>query len=208
MCIQDVLNAIIHKFERRCNKNRAFIVAVDGLGGAGKTTFVKKLEDGLKSKYMVNIIHIDDHIVDRNKRYNTGFDEWYEYYYLQWNIELIKNDMLNKLHCLNTEILLPFYDSSTNLIMNSEVAIAADSILIIEGVFLQRHEWRKFYDYTLFLQCSKTIREERVLSRDSYIGDLHARIDKYKRRYWQAEVYYMKKENPIQKADKICNVIE
>lgn len=183
-------------------------MAIDGLGGAGKTTFVNMLEDGLKRICPINVIHIDDHIVESNKRYNTGFAEWYEYYYLQWDIELIKNDILNKLHCNYTEILLPVFDSSTNLITNRKMSIAADSILLIEGIFLQRHEWRRFYDYTLFLECSRTIREERVLSRDSYIGDLQARIDKYNRRYWQAEVYYMKKENPIQKADKICNVIE
>ncbi len=35
MCTQEVINAIINKFERRCNKNRALIVALDGLGGAG-----------------------------------------------------------------------------------------------------------------------------------------------------------------------------
>ncbi|QDQ00390.1 uridine kinase [Lysinibacillus fusiformis] len=207
MSIQEVINEIIHKFNGRA-KNRAFIVAIDGLGGAGKTTFVKLLEDGLKRICPVNVIHIDDHIVESNKRYNTGFAEWYEYYYLQWDIELIKNDILKKLHCNNTEILLPFYDSSTNLITNRKVAIAADSILLIEGIFLQRNEWRSFYDYTLFLECSRTTREERVLSRDSYIGDLQARIDKYKRRYWQAEAHYMKKENPTQKADKICKEIE
>ncbi|WP_238602053.1 kinase [Lysinibacillus parviboronicapiens] len=203
-----MINAIIHKFERRCNKNRALIVAIDGLGGAGKTTFVKKLEDRLKRNCLVNVIHIDDHIVESNKRYNTGFAEWYEYYYLQWNIELIKKDILKKLHCNKTEILLPFYDCTTNLMTNRKMVVATDSILLIEGIFLQRHEWRKFYDYTLFLQCSRTIREERVLSRDSYMGDLHARMDKYKSRYWQAEAYYMKKENPLQQADKIYHVSE
>ncbi|WP_235616316.1 uridine kinase [Lysinibacillus parviboronicapiens] len=169
---------------------------------------MQELEDRLKRNSLVNVIHIDDHIVESNKRYNTGFAEWYEYYYLQWNIELIKKDILKKLHCNKTEILLLFYDRTTNLMTNRKMVVATDSILLIEGIFLQRHEWRKFYDYTLFLQCSRTIREERVLSRDSYIGDLHARMDKYKSRYWQAEAYYMKKENPLQQADKIYHVSE
>ena len=36
------------------------------------------------------IFHIDDHIVERNKRYHTGYEEWYEYYYLQWDIAYLQ----------------------------------------------------------------------------------------------------------------------
>ena len=36
------------------------------------------------------IFHIDDHIVERNKRYHTGYEEWYEHYYLQWDIEWLR----------------------------------------------------------------------------------------------------------------------
>ncbi len=44
-----------------------------------------------------HIFHIDDHIVERNKRYNTGFEEWYEYYYLQWDIEWLRQKFFQKL---------------------------------------------------------------------------------------------------------------
>lgn len=78
-----------------------------------------------------------------------------------------------------------------------------NSILLIEGVFLQRHEWEQFYDYTVFLECSLEIRKERVLKRDSYIGDELAILKKYKQRYWMAEQYYLEKESPLQKANII-----
>lgn len=45
--------------------NKPFIVAIDGLSGAGKTTFVNQLKNKLDH---VLIIHMDDHIVERKKR--------------------------------------------------------------------------------------------------------------------------------------------
>lgn len=198
---------IINEFDRQCCKERPFIVAIDGLGGAGKTTFVKELIIELRSTCTVNVLHIDDLIVEREKRYNTAFDEWYEYYYLQWNIEFIKNELLLKLHNNVQELTLPFYDKSTNSTVNKKVLMPPNSILLIEGVFLQRNEWRGFYDYTIFLECPRVVREERVLKRDLYIGDSKARVRKYEKRYWVAEEYYLKKENPLQQADKIWHTI-
>ncbi len=60
--------------------------------------------------------------------------------------------------------------------------IEANSIFIIEGIFLMRHEWRGFYDYRLYIDCPSTIREERVLQRDVYIGDFITRLHKYKKK--------------------------
>lgn len=69
---------ILHKYKNH-KWHRPFIVAVDGLGGAGKTTLVQQLKHDLNG---IVTIHIDDHIVERKKRYHTGHDEWFEYYQL------------------------------------------------------------------------------------------------------------------------------
>jgi uridine kinase len=207
MSVHKIVNELFHLLNTRSFKERPFIVAIDGLSGAGKTTMVKELEDGLKSKCDVTIIHMDDHIVENNKRYNTGYDEWYEYYYLQWDIELIKNELLKKIHSNFTNFPLPYYDKDSNNTTVKEITISTDSIILIEGIFLQRKEWKTFYDYIIFLDCPKEIRYERVLNRDLYIGDFQTRLNKYKRRYWLGEEHYLKIENPIEKADKIINTI-
>lgn len=188
--------------------NRPLIVAIDGLSGAGKTTLVKELEQKLiQHEQSVVTFHIDDFIVQRNSRYNTGFDEWYEFYYLQWDVNKLKNDLFEKLHYESKSILsLPFYDKFTDSILIQNVLIPSESIILIEGVFLQRVEWRPYYDFVLFLDCDRHIRNERVLKRDSYIGDLEQRRNKYERRYWLGEDYYMEKEQPIKSADMVIKV--
>lgn len=203
---KDVIGDLLFQYKGRACKKRPLIVAIDGLGGAGKTTLVKNIKNELKSKCAVSVIHIDDHIVERDKRYNTGYSEWFEYYYLQWDIEKIRDDLLKKIHNNTLELMLPFYDKSYDTTILNKITIASNSIVLIEGVFLQRKEWKAFYDYKIFIDCPKEIRYERVLNRDLYIGDYQARLNKYKNRYWLGEEYYLKIENPMKQADKIFYV--
>lgn len=198
-----MIEELLYRYKIRTVKNRPLIVAVDGLGGAGKTTLVKNIENELKNICTISVIHIDDHIEENNERYNTGYDEWYEYYYLQWNIEKIRDDLLKKIHNNYTELILPFYDKFYDRTTLNKITIASDSIVLVEGVFLQRKEWKIYYDYTIFVDCPREIRYERVINRDLYIGDYQARLNKYKKRYWLGEEYYLRTENPTKKADKI-----
>jgi len=57
---------------------------------------------------------------------------------------------------------------------------------------------------------SKGKKYERVLQRDSYIGNELEIMDKYKRRYWLGEDHYLETERPIDHANKLykCNSFE
>ncbi|SEQ96042.1 kinase [Piscibacillus halophilus] len=197
-----IINEIIDKYEAH-TKTRPFIVAIDGLSGAGKTTVTQQLENILTSQnYKVRVVHIDDHIVERHKRYNTGHDEWYEYYYLQWDVELLKRELFKKIY-LNSDLTLPFYVYETDQIYQEKINLDSSSIVIIEGIFLQRDEWREYLDYVCYLDCPRDIRFDRVLNRDPYNGSHEKRLQKYKRRYWLGEEHYLHKVNPIKIADQV-----
>ena len=203
LCINELVAEIVTAFHKKKNEDLAFIVGIDGLSGAGKTTLVGELESQLKNVSNVVVIHIDDYIVERNKRYNTAFEEWHEYYYLQWDVEELKQQLFNKLFRNELLLNLPFYESSLDKVIQKTISVTPNSIILIEGVFLQRKEWKPYYDYAVFIDCSRETRYERVLERDAYIGDLQARLHKYKRRYWVAENYYIENVDPIKIADKV-----
>lgn len=205
MCLHNIKNEIVNQFQQRTLKNRPYLIGIGGLSGAGKTSLVNQLESELKHLCKIVVIHIDDLIVKRNNRYNTGYEEWYEYYYLQWDVELL-TEVLFKGISNHTELTLPFYEKSIDKMIHKTISLTPDSIILMEGVFLQRKEWKGFYDCTIFIDCPREIRYERVRKRDKYIGDTHEILDKYKRRYWLGEDHYLKMENPIESANKVYKI--
>lgn len=180
--------------------SRPFIVAMDGLSGAGKTTFVNQLKSELDN---ILVIHIDDHIVERKKRYETGHEQWYEYYQLQWDTVFLEEQLYKKIHQNERQLYIPFYDKDCDSCTYRTIDLSSYPIIIIEGVFLLREEWENYYDYIVFLDCPKEIRYERVLQRDTYIGDVTERLKKYQERYWAAEDYYVNKQSPLKIAHSI-----
>jgi len=179
------------------HKENRFILGIDGLSRSGKTTFVTNLKENMKQESIpFHIFHIDDHIVERNKRYHTGYEEWYEYYYLQWDIEWIRQKFFQKLQ-YETKLKLQFYYDDTDTCEMKKVRIPIVGVIIIEGVFLQRKEWRDFFHYMVYLDCP---RETRFL-RES--PETQKNLSKFENRYWKAEDYYLETESPKDRADLI-----
>ena len=103
--LDDLIRQINVGYEKHLEK-RPYIVAIAGLSGAGKTTLVKHLQRKLDN---VLVIHIDDHIVEKSKRYNTGHEQWFEYYQLQWDTEFLKEQLFLKIRQNVSSLKLPFY---------------------------------------------------------------------------------------------------
>jgi uridine kinase len=160
-----------------------FILGIDGLSRSGKTTLVKKLKVILQEKRInVCVFHIDDFIVERKKRYHTGNDEWIEYYYLQWDIKWLKENFFMKLRESN-QITLPFYDDELDTHTIQNVTLPDTCMIIIEGVFLQRREWRSFFDFVVYLDCPRNTR----FLRES--KSTQQNIEKFRNRYGKQKTF-------------------
>nr|WP_084158014.1 kinase [Bacillus manliponensis] len=174
-----------------------FILGIDGLSRSGKTTCVKHLGKELEKHEVPYVIfHIDDYIVERNKRYHTGREEWFEYCYLQWDIDWLQ-DYFFRLLKINNEITLPFYKDETDTHETKCVTLPKTGIIIIEGVFLQREEWKSYFDFVLYLDCPK----EKQFLRER--KETQQNIKKFQERYWKAEEYYIQAVSPA----KVANLV-
>jgi uridine kinase len=179
------------------HKENRFILGIDGLSRSGKTTFVTNLKENMQQESIpFHIFHIDDHIVERNKRYHTGYEEWYEYYYLQWDIESLRQKFFQKLQN-ETKLKLPFYNNETDSSEMKKVQIPIVGVIVIEGVFLQRKEWRDFFHYMVYLDCP---RETRFLRESE---ETQKNLSKFENRYWKAEDYYLESETPQKRANLV-----
>jgi uridine kinase len=178
-------------------KQSRFILGVDGLSRSGKTTFTERLRQTLVQKQMdVRVFHLDDHIVERKRRYDTGHDPWYEYYASQWDVPYLRENLLSKLRRGN-EIVLRFYDEGSDEHITRTLLIPAECVTLVEGVFLQRAEWRSFLDYCVYLDCPRDIRFSR--EREA----VQANLVKFENRYWKAEDYYIQAVRPAEQADLV-----
>ncbi|QQE77072.1 kinase [Alicyclobacillus sp. SO9] len=179
--------------------NARLVVGVDGLSRAGKTTMVNETQKKLVEKRLpVCVFHLDHYIVESRNRYHTGFEEWYEYYELQWDVRYLRQRLFEKVQHAE-EIRLPFYDVERDETVTKSVVIQSDAIVMIEGVFLQREEWRRFFDFVIYVDCPRTTRFERESPRTA------VQIEKFVKRYWKAEDHYLKTVSPISTADLVVS---
>lgn len=192
--MEDKITNLLKKIPK-VKQGQKVVLGIDGLSRSGKTTLVRNIEQHIQKKYIwACVLHIDDYIVERERRYNTGNEEWYEYYNLQWDVEWLEENLFKRLKGSN-ELQLLTYDNSSDLQKLQTVKIPDTCLIIIEGVFLQRKEWRNYFDFMIFLDC---VREERF-NRESI--ETQNNIEKFEKRYWKAEDYYMETVSPIEQAD-------
>ncbi|WP_456271022.1 kinase [Bacillus sp. AK031] len=196
--MEEYSNTLLNLIKEKKTGNR-FLFGIDGLSRSGKTTLTKKFCGLLKENNIPHsVFHIDDHIVTRKDRYNTGRDEWFEYYFLQWDLHEIRQHFFENL-ILSRKFDLNFYDNETDTHSPKTIELPDDCIIVVEGVFLQRQEWRDYFDYVVFLDCPRDIRFDRESDEAQQL------LDKFEKRYWKAEEFYQKAVSPKQKADLVLH---
>jgi uridine kinase len=193
VCLEDKILNITNKIPK-LEQGQRIILGIDGLSRSGKTTLTNKVVQHLKDKNIpVCLFHIDDYIVEKKERYETGYEKWYEYYNLQWNVKWLKENLFQQLK-KSKELQLLTYDYGSDTQRLEITEIPDTCVIIIEGVFLQRKDWRNFYDIIIYLDCSREMR----FNRESEATQ--SNIEKLQNRYWKAEDYYMEVETPLAQA--------
>ena len=191
--LEDKILSITNKIPK-LEHNQRFILGIDGLSRSGKTTLTKKLVTHLQYKNIpVCLFHIDNYIVEKRKRYNTGYEEWFEYYNLQWDVTWLKGNLFQQLKHSN-ELRLLTYDDGSDTHRLEITEIPDTCVIIIEGVFLQRKDWRNYFDSIIYLESSR----ENRFARESEATQRN--MEKLQNRYWKAEDYYLEVETPLAQA--------
>jgi uridine kinase len=194
---------LLNKLKNEDISNRIYIVGIDGLGGAGKSTMVNSLMLQLQNEdYHSYVLHIDDFIHTKHIRYDESKEEWYCYYNMQWRYDYLVEEILCPIKKGNKiDKLIEIYDKEKDAYILEPICIPQSSVLLIEGIFLQRKEIKSYLDYIIYIDVPQEIRFNRVLARDSYIGELDDIKCKYERRYFPAENRYLLEYSPIENAD-------
>lgn len=199
----ELLIKIIDEIESR-KEEGVFMVGIDGVDAAGKTTFAASLSEELRKRnHEVIEASMDGFHNPREIRYKLGRDSPEGYYRDSFNINAVKVLLIEPLkegRLYQTKA----FDYKTNLATPFSGALAeSGAILVFEGVFSFREEFRAFWDYMIYLDISPEESLRRGVQRDP--GEKEEIERKYRVRYLLGQALYKAEAKPLEAADIIVD---
>lgn len=152
------------------SKHHQRIIAIDGGGGAGKTTFSRCLHEAMPDSYILTIdaFYRPPQLrtpVSTSDGTNHNFD---------WDrfrtsvLEAVKQD---------EDVSYQRYDFRTGSLSPEFIHVPRDKTIIVEGVWSLQSAFLPYYDYRIWLEAPASVRLQRGVLRDG----------EHMRRVWEEE---------------------
>ncbi len=164
------------------------LIGIDGGGGAGKSTFAKKLQECIPNSV---VVHVDDFY---KGPWNARLDhkEYEVNPFFDWNR-------------LNEEVFKPIeegrpihyhiYDWHTHTAEKVEV-VPSGTVIILEGGYTIQKRFSNLYDFRIWVEADESKRLQKALVRD---GE-HMRF-LWEEDWLPVERNYIRSQNPASEAD-------
>jgi uridine kinase len=145
-------------------RDRRLIVAVDGIDGAGKTTFADALAE--RTNRHTLRASVDDFHNPRAVRYREGRDSPKGFYLDSFNLTALTKLLLAPFAAGD-----PFYRRAFDFRLDRSVPLIeenapADAVLIVDGLFLHHTRLRRWWDFSILLDVPAATAAQRLLERD------------------------------------------
>jgi uridine kinase len=196
---QDTLDALAAEILHNYGKGRV-VVAVDGVDGSGKTHFADALGEALRrAGHTVVRASIDGFHNPRAKRHERGASSPEGFYRDSYDYETFRRVLIDPFKDGGTgSFVLEAFDHRRDAPVEPKwITGKPDTILLLDGIFLNRPELRGLWNYSIWLDVEPTIAAQRCLARDgeSGIGD----------RYTKGQALYVQEARPSAAANAIVD---
>lgn len=174
------ISEIVEKIKKIKSPNETMLIAIDGRGGSGKSTFTDELKKRLEN---VTIVRLDDfdYPADRKRL-------------LEQVIKPLKSGERAKYQR---------YDWGTKQLEEWN-EIPPGEIVIIEGVSALHELLNEYYDLRIWIECPAEVGFKRGLKRDREVYNVDT-TDQWINEWMPEEEKYISIHNPQQKADMIIS---
>ena len=186
-------------------RRRPAVIAVDGVDGAGKTTFASRLAAAIEAAGRpAVIVHEDDFLAPKEIRYGLGRDSPEGYFRDSYDLTALIERVLDPLRPgADRRIQRRVFDhlkDAPAAAPTEEVAI--DAVVIVEGMFLHRDELVARWDWSVFLDVPFTVTARRMAQRDgSHPDPDHPSL----RRYVEGQRIYLATCHPAERASVVLD---
>lgn len=181
-------------------------VAIDGVDGAGKTTFADELAEHLRSSpSSPNIIRasVDGFHNPPEVRHKRGRNSPEGFYRDSYNYDSLRENLLYPLSSGGTRRYVQrVYDVDASAPVppptSGGLVASEGDILVFDGIFLHRAELREFWDLSVFLDVPFEVSTRRGAQRSAQMDpDPNSENN---RRYVEGQKLYLDEAGPAQRA--------
>lgn len=186
------------------------MVAIDGVDGAGKTTFADELATELTDSGLTVIrISFDDFLNPAEIRHRRGRTSPDGFVADTYDYERFIDDVLDPLGCEGCgRYRSKSYDFASETPLNPPWQVAPDNaVVIVDGMFLHRNRLRnargrKIWDLSVWLDVPFEVSVHRLAERDGSPDDPD---DERLARYVEGQKLYIGRINPAERADLVVD---
>lgn len=185
-------------------------VAIDGMTGAGKTSFGHELAAAVRGLGRPTMrASMDDFKNPWRQARELGYDRvtGEGYYRSAYDFRSAIDLLLEPAGPAGSgEVVRCGHDPLTGEDHRDKtVSAPADSVLIVDSVFAFRPEYNRFWDYRIWLEADAALSLHRGISRDAAMEGLEEATRVHQDRYHPAEMIYLAEVGPRSLADLIID---
>jgi uridine kinase len=183
-------------------------VGIDGICGAGKTTFAAELADRIEERGRPAIhLKSDGFHNVREVRYRRGRESARGYYEDAYDFEAVRDFVLAPFGPGGSrEYAVRVHDLETDSVRREWAAAPGNAVVIFAATFLQRDGLRELWDEVIYLDSTTERAQERGIIRDAdALGGLESAQRAYESRYMAACAIYLGEQDPRSKASIVID---
>lgn len=186
--------------------NRAALVAVTGIDGSGKGFVTGQIVKSLREHYAKAIgINIDGWLNLPHIRFN--FENPAEHFYrhaIRFE-EMFEQLILPLKANRRVHLVADYAEETANEYRKQNYDFEDIDIIVLEGIFLLKREFRKYYDLSFWLDCSFETALKRAIKRSQEGLPPEETIRAYETIYFPAQWIHFELDNPQTTADFTLN---
>ncbi len=175
-------------------------IGIDGVDGAGKTTFADQLAEELRTRHTEVVrASADDFHRPRDERYRRGRHSPEGFYLDTYDLPQLRDRLLDPLGPGgDRRYVRRVHDLEDDRAVVDDVEVARDGqVLVLDGMFLHRPELRGVWELSVFLDVPFPTSVGRLAARDGSPADpSHPR----NRRYVEGQRLYLRRDRPSEHA--------
>jgi uridine kinase len=179
------------------------LVAIDGVDGAGKTTFADRLVPMIEARGgSVVRATVDGFHNPRSIRYRRGRSDPMGYFVDSYDDAQLQERLLQPFRDGASSVCTKCFDHHADGPDIVSRTVEKTAILLIDGIFLHRDELVDYWDYSVFLRVPFDVSFRRMAARDGTDPDPAAESN---RRYLGGQRIYLDLCRPEARASRVID---